>query len=222
MPFEVAEGAFLDRFITPGMHVIECGAHQGFFTLQLCDLVGPTGTVLAFEPSPRERERLDRNLWRNSCTNVTVDPRALGAEEGMAKLFICDYETGCNSLRPPAVDEEIHQLLVRVTTLDLAIAEIGETFPDFIKIDAEGAELQILRGAEHCLRTGRPTIFCELADIRTEPWGYRAVEIFDHVTQMGYSWFSITDSGELNPQPRQEDFHGNFIARHKEHDKFIF
>jgi FkbM family methyltransferase len=85
------------------MTVLDVGAHNGFYTLLASKRVGPTGQVIAFEPSPRERQRLLSNLWINGCSNVIVEPVALADEDSVATLFVVSgAETGCNSLRPPA------------------------------------------------------------------------------------------------------------------------
>jgi FkbM family methyltransferase len=71
-----------------GMTVLDVGAHNGFYTLLASKKVGPSGRVIAFEPSPRERQRLLSNLWINRCSNVIVEPVALAEEDSVATLFV--------------------------------------------------------------------------------------------------------------------------------------
>ena len=87
---------------------------------------------------------------------------------------------------------------VEIARLDdwLAKQEIGNV--EFIKLDVEGAELDVLRGAEALLsRPPRPVILAEVQDIRTAPWGYRAKEIIEYLLQRRFQWFSITAAGSL-------------------------
>lgn len=212
--FEKEEQSFLSRFLRTGMTVLDIGAHHGFYTLLASKKVGPQGFVIAFEPSPRELRRLRWNLTLNRSRNVRLEPLALGSNEGMAELFVClGQGTACNSLRPPAVSEPIQPFLVPVTTLDSYLEKHLIHLVDFIKIDVEGAELEVLKGASGLLRSSsRPIIMCELADIRTGPWGYRSCEIYEFLEAHGYRWFSITLEGRLQPCPRKEKYHESLIA----------
>lgn len=208
---EPEETAFMRRILRPGMKIFDIGAHNGYYSLLSSAMVGPHGHVTAFEPSPRERRRLRLNLRLNRLTNVTVEGVAVGAITGSGQLFVCDYETGCNSLRPPAVNETTTMTLVQLTSLDDYCRESG-VVTDLVKIDVEGGERDVLRGAVDVLSLHRPLVLCEVADIRTEPWGYRAVEIYDFLTSLDYHWYSIGPDGILHPCSRKEAFHENLVA----------
>src|SRR5712691_5679585 len=86
--FETAERGFVERFLQPGMTILDIGAHHGFYTLLASRKVGPGGSVVAFEPSPREREKLMWHLRLNRCRNVQVQSCALGSKQGEAELFL--------------------------------------------------------------------------------------------------------------------------------------
>src|SRR5271154_7457581 len=86
--FDLAERAFIQRFVRPGMTILDIGAHHGFYTLLLSKCVGPTGRVLAFEPSPRERHALRLNLRLNRAHNVLVHSAALGEAPGECQLHL--------------------------------------------------------------------------------------------------------------------------------------
>jgi len=216
--FEEGEQSFLQSFLQPGMAVLDCGAHHGLYTLLASKKVGPKGEVVAFEPSPRERWKLYWHVKMNRCPNVQIEPFALGSREGDARLFIClGQETGCNSLRPPAVSEPTKPIQVAVTTLDGYWERFRIDVPDFIKLDIEGAELEALKGAVRLLsHRSRPFLMCELADIRTEPWGYRSREIYEFLSTWGYRWFSITPAGRLRPCPKKDRFNQNLVAAPEE------
>jgi FkbM family methyltransferase len=211
--FELNERRFVCRFLTAGMTVLDIGAHAGLYTMTASKLVGPSGCVISFEPSPRERQRLKRHLWLNRCRNVTVQPFALGEDESEAELFVVDgSETGCNSFRP-AAGIAGHGLRVPVRRLDDCLAQGMFTTVDFIKMDIEGAELSALRGAESVFRVARPVLLCEIDEARVAPWGYRGREIIDLLSGWRYQWFSIGPNVELAELPAgQEQFHGNYVA----------
>ena len=212
--FENAEWRFVERFLEPGMTVLDIGAHHGFYSLLASVKVGGTGRVVAFEPSPRERERLLRNLALNSCTNVKVEDCALADTSGRQELIIVgSNNSGCNSLRQPNVKEPTTSVAVRVETLDGYLAEHPLPPVDFIKLDAEGAELAILKGAGTILGSlPRPVIQCELEEIRTRPWGYHPREVVALLDTMGYRWFRPRSDGALRRFEDKAEVDGNFFA----------
>jgi FkbM family methyltransferase len=148
--FEESERRFIQGFLKPGMTVLDIGAHHGFYTVLAAKMVGPAGRVMSFEPSPRERERLLAHLRLNRILErVSVFPIALGRETAESTLYVvAGRDTGCNSLRPPAVTEPTRAVQVQVTSLDALLVEQNVPHVDFIKMDVEGAELDVLNGAE--------------------------------------------------------------------------
>lgn len=213
--FERTESRFVETFLRPGMTVLDIGAHHGFYTLLASHKVGPRGRVIAFEPSPRERKFLLRHLSLNRCKNVSVESFALGSQEVEADFFLVEgEETGCNSLRPPNVNEATRALGVLVRRLDDCLQRQGIQHVDFIKMDVEGAELEVLRGATELLRRRpRPVILCEAENIRTQPWGYRPSEIIVFLRRFNYLWFQPLPDRKLKAIPdEQDEFDGNFVG----------
>ena len=213
--FENAEHLFVEKFLEPGMTVLDIGANQGFYTLLSSHKVGPRGKVFAFEPSPRDMRRLRVHLWLNRCKNVEVSPSALGADAGTGELHVVlGSESGCNSLRPPDVSQPTGKLFVPVERLDDVVKARGITRVDFIKLDVEGAELSVLRGARGLLlRPPRPVILEEVQDIRTRPWGYHAKEILLYLSDLGYQWFEPKPNGQMEGVTLDSlSYDGNFVA----------
>lgn len=213
--FENEEHRFVEEFLRPGMTVLDIGANQGYYTLLASRKVEPQGKVLAFEPSPREVRRLKLHLWLNRCKNVELSTSALGSVAETGELYVVQgTESGCNSLRPPDVSQATGLVPVPVERLDDVLKSRGIERVDFIKIDVEGAELSVLQGAPDLLRRSpRPVILAEVQDLRTKPWGYRAVEILSFLTALGYQWFEPQSDGQLEELPLNRPSHdGNFVA----------
>lgn len=213
--FEKAETNFVQRYLKPGLTVLDIGAHHGFYTLIASKIVGRAGRVIAFEPSPRERKRLKRHVRLNSCSNVCISSAALGATAKRANLYLVDgAEDWCNSLRPPAVQANTRQIEVEVKTLDEYLAKSAISSVDFMKLDVEGAELDVLKGATQLLHSNpRPILLVEVYDIRTEPWGYRASEIVRFLNGIGYCWFSLSEDGVPHPIAADEKkYDANLVA----------
>jgi FkbM family methyltransferase len=198
--FEDTELAFVKRLLLPGMTVLDAGAHHGLYTLLASKCVGRRGHVIAVEPSPRERKRLQRHLQMNFCGNVSIQGCALGGARGEADLFLVDGpEDWCNSLRAPQTCARTVRVRVGVERIDDVLEQMGIARVDFIKVDVEGAELSVLEGASRTLAASRPVILAEVQDLRTRPWGYAAREIIDLIGRANYCWYALTANGNLQP-----------------------
>jgi FkbM family methyltransferase len=217
--FEEAEMAFVQRLLRPGMTVVDAGAHHGLYTLLASKRVGRGGRVIAFEPSPRARKRLQRHLRVNRCGNVVVQSCALGDEHREANLFLVEgREDWCSSLQAPQVDGRTVKVRVQVERVDNVLEKLGVARVDFIKLDVEGAELSFLQGAKATLATSRPVILAEVQDLRTRPWGYAASEIIDFLAGENYCWFALTANSDLQPiSTRLSTYDGNLVALPEEH-----
>jgi len=216
---EKPDREFVSSFLKPGMTALDVGAHHGLYTTLMSKLVGPTGRVIAFEPSQRERLGLERHLRLNGCRNVRVEPHAIGSSVGQAEFFVVDGDqSGANSLRMPVLDGRTistHSVSVPVTTIDQYLMDHDIEHVDFIKMDIEGAELEAFNGAEGLL-TGkdRPPLMTEMSDMVTKSWGYHSREKYDLLSRWEYDWYSILPDGRLLPSPRRETYEGvdNFVA----------
>jgi FkbM family methyltransferase len=203
-PYDEPGWRFVQRFLRQGMTVFDIGANQGFYTILAARRVGAAGQVHAFEPAGPERTKLSTNVRLNRHRNVRIVPMALGRGEGRVPFHLClDHQGSYSSLRPPAHDVVAHTVVVdvRMTTLDGYVQQQGVETLDFVKLDVEGAEIDVLEGSAHALAALRPVIMCELADIRTRQWGYPAARIYYLLQQRGYGWFKPTRSGRLDPAP---------------------
>ncbi|MCL5287187.1 MAG: FkbM family methyltransferase [Acidobacteria bacterium] len=212
---EEAERRFVERYLQPGMTVLDIGAHHGFYTLLASRIVGGSGQVIAFEPSPRDFARLRLHLRLNFCRNARAEALALAGENGAAQFYVVEKgDTGRNGLRRAEVyAESVREVTVREIRLDdyLDGARIERT--DLVKLDAEGAELSILQGAERLLgRAPRPAMLCELRESCTRPWGYTARQVHDLVAVRGFQWFTAKADGRLAAAGVQDEFDGNFVA----------
>jgi FkbM family methyltransferase len=124
--------------------VVDVGAHIGSFTL-LAAWMAPEGRVLAYEPEPSNFEMLERNVGLNGLTHVRAAACAVGGVAGERELFFSakPSSTGGHSLVRPGG----RSIRVRCTTLDRIVADEALDRIDFLKLDCEGAERELLEGA---------------------------------------------------------------------------
>lgn len=142
-----------------GERCFDVGAHVGFFALLADRLVGPGGHVIAFEPIDENRERLSRNVALNDA-GVTIVGQALGRRAESAVMTMQGGMTAMWTLEPDAAG--IRRSAVDVTTLDAAAALHGR--PDLVKIDAEGSEIDVLRGGAELIAQNSTTFLIEFHD----------------------------------------------------------
>jgi FkbM family methyltransferase len=159
-----------------GLTVFDVGAHVGEWALLFSELVGPSGRVVAFEPDPVARASLKKNLEMNGISNVLVEGKALSDKAGTTLLAAERFGSGLSSIvRPREQGTRYEAVKVESTTLD-EYCEAHRLVPDWIKIDAEGAEPQILHGMQRLIDTAHPSVILEFhadalpADQKREAW----------------------------------------------------
>lgn len=208
-PFEENEWRFIRGFLKSGMVFFDIGANQGFYALLAAKMVGDSGRVFAFEPVPSQMEKLKRNIKINRLKNVATEQLAVGSESGFSDMRVClDGDEAMSSLREPYKDASLKRKAIRVPlfSVDDYVQKINIKSIDFIKIDVEGGELDVLKGAVGAIEKIRPIFMCEIQDIRTRQWGYEASEACDFLEKYGYLWFVPDKSGFLEPVKSREEY----------------
>lgn len=153
--WEEGTEAALRRLLRPGMNVVEVGANVGYFTLTIAHVVGPRGSVAAFEPDPVLAQIVRDNAEINGFADrVTVHEKAVADAQGEIRFFTTHRHRGNGSILegfeqlPGNPEDRRVEIVVPSVRLDDAFAANP---PDVIKIDAEGAESAVLRGARGLL-----------------------------------------------------------------------
>lgn len=211
---EPNELAFVGRFLRPGMAVVDAGANEGWYSTFMARRVAADGLVLAVEPSERERTRLLRNVSINGLSNVRVASEGLAANAGHAVLHIADPEHNGQNTLGSFVYEGVTNALdvdIKLQRLDELAGHLGRRI-DLIKMDVEGAELAVLRGAEQVLRESRPVILFELLDAALRAQNASAREVLAFLAQRGFSVLKFDADGTLAPLARVEDASSNLVA----------
>jgi FkbM family methyltransferase len=204
--YEPNEMYAMSELLAPGMCVVDVGANAGVFTLMAAKLVGAAGAVHAFEPSPRDRQRMLANIALNGLSNVSVHPEALGAKAGKAVLAVAGAEhPGHNTIGGFAYAGTVRadSVEVDVTSLDEFAEAAGLTRLDLLKIDVEGSETAVLRGAAASLRRFRPIILAEAAEDSLRQLGSSVSELVRLLRASGYDLNVFGPSG--TPEPLNDD-----------------
>lgn len=153
------EALYRDRVLQPGMVTVDVGANLGFHTLGMARRVGAGGRVHALEPDPDHLRLLTRAVRESGVTNVVLHDAAATDATGTARLYLAAANRGDNRL--VAAEESRAFIDVRTVRVDDLVA--AESRVDFVKIDAQGAEVEVLRGMSETLRRPGMQLLCELS-----------------------------------------------------------
>ena len=195
--YEPMKMAVAAELTSPGAIVFDIGANVGIYTLLFSARSGRSGRVVAFEPSPRNVAYLKQHLALNDASNVEVVEAAVSDAVGRSS-----FDSAGNSCAGRLHSDG--DFLVRTTTIDQFVASSGLK-PSLLKVDVEGGEADVLRGAAITLANARPEIL-----LATHAPDIKRMCI-DLLTESGYQVDELTDGGaifadELIARPRAGQF----------------
>jgi FkbM family methyltransferase len=176
--------AYFGERLRPGMTFVDIGAHVGYYTALAGRLVGPRGLVLAFEPNPRNYELLLANVWRNGLANVVCFPWAVSDETGFTDLYLSADNSGDHRIYPH--EDGRPSVPVRKVALD-ALTAIRPPV-DAMKIDVQGAEEGVLRGAAGLIGASPDLLLVlEYAPAELRAFGSEDRRLLDFYRSLGFS-----------------------------------
>ena len=198
--------------IRPGDTVVDVGAHIGLWVMGAARRAGRAANVHALEPVARNFDKLRQNLKRNGLDFVQCHRRACSAAEGETTIF---SSTNGNSGMASLAESEGVDLpeRVAVTTLDRFCAEASLPRVDFMKVDVEGAELDVFRGAARLLSSDdAPAVLFEVGDSMAARFGSSSERVKRLLCDHGYELFSYRGQGlepvSVSEEHRQADLFG--------------
>ena len=210
----------LDTRLVPGAVLIDVGAHIGYFSLKGAAKVGPGGRVVAFEPNPETLAELRSNVAASHADSiVTVEPVAASDRDQQFTLYATHgMNTGASSLskeNAEVFDKAPGAYPVRGRPIDDVVSELGLTRVDAIKIDVEGAEAGVLRGALKTMERFHPKVVIEVDERQLAGFGTKPADIETLLKQAGYNharrveasdweWYRL-DSGDVRPEVKAGD-----------------
>jgi len=221
--YEIGETLLCERFLRPGMTAFDVGANIGLYTLLFARHVGLSGDVHAFEPDRENLRRLRTNIALNESENVRVVPAALYSTPGTVTLNV--FPTHLNAwhslgrprlpdpFHPGRTAEPIAERSVEATTLDEYCDSHQVDRIDLLKIDVEGAELDVIRGGAALLEAKRVgVILFEVSLPQLRAVGHTPADVFGELGKYGYSSYGVDVEGRvmgLHPGLRE---YANYVA----------
>lgn len=192
------ELAGLSELVGPGDVCVDVGAAAGLYTVLLADLVGPAGEVHSVEPLSFAHPVWARVLGAGARPNVRRHRLALSAQPGETALSVPLGRFGpvtgrsfltweAEGLGSNAEFRGHTEVVVPVDTLDQLCERAGLARLDFVKIDVEGAELQVLRGGGRAIEEFRPTLLLEIEARHLTRYGFAVRDVTEWLTGRGYT-----------------------------------
>ena len=142
----------------------DIGANVGFFSIVAAKLVGDTGKVYAFEPGTENAKAIRHNAKLNNFDTIEVIEKAVSNTSGEGQLLLAKYSGGHALATADAPPDLAGELTVDLVSIDDLIAQNRIASPNFVKVDVEGGELDVLKGMTQTIKTYKPTIIYEVDD----------------------------------------------------------
>lgn len=200
--FEPSTVSAYEKYVQPGMAVLDIGANVGAHTLHLARLVGDSGRVLACEPTDWAVAKLRANIAKNPGFENRIDVRQVLLSDGADEIL----PENIHASWPLSPDGDVHPTLraramttcgAKTSTLDALLAESNFDRIDFIKMDVDGYECQVLGGMTKTLKTFTPPIFMEFSPYGLEEKGGSLKQMMAALHKADYDLFRLTGGPAL-------------------------
>jgi FkbM family methyltransferase len=177
----------IPKWVKKGGLALDVGAHVGIITLILSRLVGVSGKVVSFEPDPFTSKFFDKNLNWNKISNVTLVRAGVGKKDGNSRLYRSSEDPADNRLFNS--DNRSESVKIKVVALDSRIKDKV----DFIKIDVQGLENDVILGASKLIKKYKPVLLIEfwpegLFAAKSSPFA-----LYKSIKKHGYSIYALDD-----------------------------
>lgn len=186
--YEIEHINFFKQHIKQNSIVLDIGAQLGLMSKVFSDLTGASGKVFAFEPAPNTYEILCKTIEMNMMGHIaTPVQKAVSDKKGMTKFYISKMVLDpANSLVDYKRKHNFQGIDVAVISVDDFVSEQSLPKVDFIKIDAEGAEYQVLQGAQKTMQKYRPVIHLALHPAALKNFGSSMNQIYNFIVSNDY------------------------------------
>ena len=189
---EVPGAEALKPLIPPGSWAIDVGANIGYFTTKFSRWVSGGGKVIAVEPEEVNFTELSRRLARKRLSEFVILRRAACTEkDGPVQLFVTPNHPGDHRLI------NADGIPVQGVTLDQLVSEVRNPHVGLIKIDTQGAEMAVLRGASKTISRCSPAILIEVDDVALRKFGTSASELLQDLEAWGYDFATLSRKGPV-------------------------
>ena len=203
--YELPTVKFIRSYLAPNDVALDVGAQVGYLSLIMATSAQRRVKVFSFEPESRNIYRFLLNMSLNDANNVNLIEKAAGTKVETLKLYLSsDVNAGTHSTIRG--NQNVSDAFVEIpcTTIDQTVNDSGLDRVDLIKIDVEGAEVDVLRGALNTLTSMQPVLITELGASLQEARGMTTTQFKLFLSELGYQCYRILDDGTLTLSPLDE------------------
>lgn len=198
---EFHEFLFLNKFLKKDMVFVDIGANLGEYSLFSAKRLS-SGKVLAFEPMPKMSVLLEENRVLNQFENIEIFKYGLSEQEGVLPIYEMENANEGLSTFFPGNQKSKSALVVPLKVFDTEVERWGVDRIDFVKIDVEGSEWSVLKGARKTIQKFKPLVMVEINQHTFSMAGYSSEEVYRFFNDLSYAPFEITKTGNLSPATR--------------------
>jgi FkbM family methyltransferase len=184
----------LANYLRAGDIFYDIGANVGFFTVIGAKLVGQTGHVYAFEPVPENAASIRRNIELNNFAHVTLFEKAVSHSTGKGELLLSHCSGGATLSSAGTSPDVKGTISIELISIDDLVAQQKIAPPAVVKIDVEGAELDVLQGMSQTIKKFKPVIIYEVDDEKEGPFQQKLKACDAFVQTFGYELTTLQDS----------------------------
>ena len=204
--YEPNQTEVVKKYVHEGDTVIDIGAHVGYYTLLMAQLVGENGKVYSFEPDPANFQLLKKNVEINGFENVVLIQKAVSNITDKVKLFLGDNDSAINRIYDAKLGDAKESIDVESVTIDEYFKEDDELV-NFIKIDSEGSEVKIINGMKQFLsRNQELVMMTEFFPFLIKKSGDEPNQYLKSLEKSGFSLYNILDKNEKTNKINSENF----------------
>jgi len=193
------------RFVKKGDTIFDIGGNIGALAIAFSKMTGPTGHVSVFECNPNLLVWMEDMLNLNEAANVEIVDKACYRESGVDKVFYCEnslYGAGSSLNR---IEGNVTPVKVKTISVDDYINQSGKT-PTALKIDIEGAEIDVLKGADKLLNQEKPVIVLEYG-----PYSKKDEDPLIYLQNLGYQLYDTNTYDLVDPTYYNNDKHASNV-----------
>lgn len=192
--YEVPIQNIFAQYLHQGDVFYDIGSNVGFFSIIAAQLVGDRGKVYAFEPGQENANSIRHNARLNKFKQIEVIEKAVSHSSGSGQLLLAQYSGGHALATADIPPDLAGEVTVDLVAIDDLIAQNKIAPPNFVKVDVEGAELDVLKGMKQTIQTHQPTIIYEIDDGDRTAYERKYQELADFLESLNYQVTQTEDS----------------------------
>lgn len=200
--YELPTVKFIRSYLRPGDLAMDVGGQIGYLSIVMATSADRKTRVLSFEPESDNIQRFKTNTSLNGLTNVNLVEQAVSDRIGSIRLYLSsDSNAGTHSTIKENTNVSDRYVDIPCTTIDAEVEQRGLQRVDLIKVDVEGGEIDVIKGAINTLKNYQPVVITELGDALQKARGLSTDEFKLFLQEHGFHCYIINEDGTLSESP---------------------